>query len=1174
MLQKSRIPSDLTASMESMYINKEVLSSPVGQTNQVPAAGAADKTEICLLFLEGNCIQSVEQCFGDHYKLPYRWEVLEGHQWTLLDSSEKIEEDYCDPKITYSTVDGGAVWFETMTRGLQKVRRLSSISSVLQPTFLLTTKWLWYWEEEDGNWNQYDSPTNRALEQKFQNNPQEVVEFTAGYQAYTLSLQDMIQTNKTYITKRLVRRRPRFLSSAVVQVIRTSAGATGGAGSSAGVVATGGGERRSPPQDKIEICLLFLEGNCIDPIEKCFGAHYRLPYRWEVLEGYRWMLLDSSEKIEEDYCNPKKTYSTVDVGAVCFDTMLRRLQKVRRLSSISSVLQPTSILTTDWLWYWEDEHGNWNQYDSPPNSSTELEQKFQNNPQEVMEFTAGSQTYTLSLQDMIQTNKRHGTKRLVRRRPRFLSSAVVQDIRTRTGATGGAGSSAGVVATGGGERTSPPQDEIAICLLFLEGNCIDPIEKCFGAHYSLPYSWEVLEGHQWMLLDSSEKIEEDYCNPKITYSTVDVRVVCFKTMRSGLQKARRLSSISSVLQPTFLLTTEWLWYWEDEHGNWNQYDSPVSSGPSQSGVSLTRLTSANPNSSPELEQKFQNDPQAVVEFTAGSQTYTLSLQDMIQTNKTYSTKRLVRRRPRFLSSANVQDIRTRTGATGGAGSSAGVVATGGGERTSPPQDKIEICLFFLEGNCIYPIEKCFEAHYSLPYSWEVLEGYQWTLLDSSEKIEEDYCNPKITYSTVDVEAVCFDTMTRGPQKVRRLSSISSVLQPTFLLTTEWLWYWEDEHGNWNQYDSPPNSSPELEQKFQNDPQEVLEFTAGSQTYTLSLQDMIQTNKRYSTQRQVRRRPRFRSSSDVQDDRTSNWPPNGPSNVQAFPSTWDESQVPEIGHKKVLLQDSSKEYKEVETLFRQTMTAFDIVKIERIQNKSLWDQYQLQRKQMKTRNGGHSVVEKKLFHGTDSKFIDPICCSNFDWRICGTHGTILGKGSYFARDASYSHKYTSYASTVRSMFVSRVLVGHHTRGSADYVRPPSKDGGDTLFYDSCVDNIHSPSIFVIFDRPQIYPEFLLTYKAKAAVVGDSLSGLLVAIAAAPVVKPTPVVIPTPAVKPTPVVIPTPAVKPTPVVIPTPAVKPTPVPRTTPAQPKRMREKASAMDWHSVPGVVPEVKRKRL
>ncbi|CAL8405331.1 unnamed protein product [Arctogadus glacialis] len=86
-------------------------------------------------------------------------------------------------------------------------------------------------------------------------------------------------------------------------------------------------------------------------------------------------------------------------------------------------------------------------------------------------------------------------------------------------------------------------------------------------------------------------------------------------------------------------------------------------------------------------------------------------------------------------------------------------------------------------------------------------------------------------------------------------------------------------------------------------------------------------------------------------------------------------------------------------------------------------------------------------------------------------------SYFSRDASYSHKYTGNASTVRSMFVSRVLVGHHTRGEAGYVRLPSKDGGDTHFYDSCADRILSPSIFVVFDRPQIYPEFLLTYKER-------------------------------------------------------------------------------------------------
>uniref|UniRef100_A0A8C4Z3T4 Poly [ADP-ribose] polymerase n=1 Tax=Gadus morhua TaxID=8049 RepID=A0A8C4Z3T4_GADMO len=454
-------------------------------------------------------------------------------------------------------------------------------------------------------------------------------------------------------------------------------------------------------------------------------------------------------------------------------------------------------------------------------------------------------------------------------------------------------------------------------------------------------------------------------------------------------------------------------------------------------------------------------------------------------------------------------------------------------------DKTEICMYFLIGTtCRHTIERCFQAHCRLPYSWEVLKGHQWTLLDSSEKIEEDYCNPKKTYSTVDVEVVCFDTMTCRLQKVRRLSSISSVLQPTFLLTTEWLWYWEDEHGNWNQYDSPVSSAPSQSG-----------FVCCFPTLTSGTLDscLINHTRVLSITLQVKLLLFFYFSRR---------PQNGPTNVLAMPRHWDRTQVPETGHKKVPLQDSSEEYKEVETLFRQTMTNFDIVKIERIQNKSLWDQFQLQREQMKTKNGGRCVAESKLFHGTDSKFIDAICCSNFDWRICGTHGTVYGNGSYFARDASYSHNYNGNASTVRSMFVSRVLVGDHTRGKAEYVRPPSKDGGDTLFYDSCVNDILSPSIFVVFDRPQIYPEFLFTYKERREKVSVFDDWLTLSLTAAPVVIPTPVprarriTRPVPSATPVPRATPMPSTtrvpSATPVLTPTPVytpayVKPTPPPQ---------------------------------
>uniref|UniRef100_A0A672FFL8 PARP catalytic domain-containing protein n=1 Tax=Salarias fasciatus TaxID=181472 RepID=A0A672FFL8_SALFA len=49
-----------------------------------------------------------------------------------------------------------------------------------------------------------------------------------------------------------------------------------------------------------------------------------------------------------------------------------------------------------------------------------------------------------------------------------------------------------------------------------------------------------------------------------------------------------------------------------------------------------------------------------------------------------------------------------------------------------------------------------------------------------------------------------------------------------------------------------------------------------------------------------------------------------------------------------------------------------------------------------------------------------------------------------------------------MFVALVLVGAYTKGSSSYVRPPPK-GGSRDLYDSCVDSVSDPSIYVIFEN---------------------------------------------------------------------------------------------------------------
>ncbi|XP_041362088.1 protein mono-ADP-ribosyltransferase PARP12-like [Gigantopelta aegis] len=112
-----------------------------------------------------------------------------------------------------------------------------------------------------------------------------------------------------------------------------------------------------------------------------------------------------------------------------------------------------------------------------------------------------------------------------------------------------------------------------------------------------------------------------------------------------------------------------------------------------------------------------------------------------------------------------------------------------------------------------------------------------------------------------------------------------------------------------------------------------------------------------------------------------------------------------------------------------------------------------------------VDKKRLLHGTvdDWAAIRGICHNNVDFRLSGKNGTVYGDGAYFARDAKYSHCYTR--GPIRSMLLSKVLVGQY-KGDNSYRRPPAR-AGHTL-YDSCINVMADPSIYVILDTAQRYP----------------------------------------------------------------------------------------------------------
>lgn len=62
-----------------------------------------------------------------------------------------------------------------------------------------------------------------------------------------------------------------------------------------------------------------------------------------------------------------------------------------------------------------------------------------------------------------------------------------------------------------------------------------------------------------------------------------------------------------------------------------------------------------------------------------------------------------------------------------------------------------------------------------------------------------------------------------------------------------------------------------------------------------------------------------------------------------------------------------------------------------------------------------------------------------------------------------------------MYLCRVLTGEYTAGQKNIVAPPTKGSNSVDLYDSVVDNMNSPNMFIVFHDDYAYPEYLITFK---------------------------------------------------------------------------------------------------
>ena len=83
--------------------------------------------------------------------------------------------------------------------------------------------------------------------------------------------------------------------------------------------------------------------------------------------------------------------------------------------------------------------------------------------------------------------------------------------------------------------------------------------------------------------------------------------------------------------------------------------------------------------------------------------------------------------------------------------------------------------------------------------------------------------------------------------------------------------------------------------------------------------------------------------------------------------------------------------------------------------------------------------------------------------------------YFARDASYSRGYTGGASGGGAMYLARVLVGEYCQGRPGILQPDPKDKRRIdILYDSVVDRTSNPTVSVVFNDAQCYPEYIIRF----------------------------------------------------------------------------------------------------
>lgn len=204
------------------------------------------------------------------------------------------------------------------------------------------------------------------------------------------------------------------------------------------------------------------------------------------------------------------------------------------------------------------------------------------------------------------------------------------------------------------------------------------------------------------------------------------------------------------------------------------------------------------------------------------------------------------------------------------------------------------------------------------------------------------------------------------------------------------------------------------------------------------------------------------------------------------SLWESTDQKGTDQEKLFaVAAATPEHVKVAIDFAKTLPARTIDRIDRVENGYQHEQFSVKVSSIANTIGAaydEQTMLRYLFHGTrevgttriNSILNNPT--AGFRPLMSGsTTGAIWGDGAYFARDAKYSHDYAATLPTgQKQMFVVQVATGRWTQGQPGMKMPPLIPGEQYIRFDSRVDDVGNPTIFVVQEGSQAYPAYLITY----------------------------------------------------------------------------------------------------